>query len=163
MNNYLVPLPRGGHFILQGFGPYIMEGNHDWLLLRPQQTLGAKRLLRPNVGRLDVLVAETLDFVVSFFLIEADLSRSHDLTGPLIRGVKLHLKITERVIGGAAAAIEVDKRHFASPNDGDDRVWAFLTFASDGDLIAGGTDCIDAALILFFQGAAKGVGSLILD
>src|SRR5208283_595046 len=37
-----------------------------------------------------------------------------------------------------------------------------LFFARDSDLIAGGASGIDAALIFLFQGAAKGVGALVL-
>src|SRR2546430_2168077 len=82
----------------------------------------SKRLLRADVGGADVLVAEAFDLVPSFFLIETDLGRSHDLTRALTRRIKLYLKITKRVVGGASAAIELDKRHVASGNDGDDRV-----------------------------------------
>src|SRR5712672_3326974 len=119
-------------------------------------------LLRADVGGLDVLVAEALDFVSSFFLIEADLGRCHDLTGPFARGVKLHLKITEWVVDGASVAIEFDERHVPSGDDGDNRLRAFLAFTRDSDLIAGGTYCVDAALILLFQRAAKGVGASAL-
>ena len=59
------------------------------------------RLLRSDVGSLDVLVAEALDFVLSLFLIEADPGGGHDLTSALTVGIEFHLKITERVVGGA--------------------------------------------------------------
>src|ERR1700687_5891480 len=77
-----------------------------------------KRLLRADVSGFDVLVAEALDFVLSLFLIEADSGRSHDFTGALARGIKLHLKITERVVGSASVAIEFHERHVTSCNDG---------------------------------------------
>ena len=54
---------------------------------------------------LDVLVPEALDFVLSLFLIEADLGRSHDLTGTFPGGVKLHLKIPEWIIGAASVVM----------------------------------------------------------
>src|SRR5579863_758893 len=119
---------------------------------------GSERLLRADVSGLDVLVAEALDFVMSLFLIETDLGRSHNFTGALARGIELHLKVAERVVSGASTAIQLDKRHVARGNNSDDCVWSLLAFARDSDLIAGGTHCVDAALILFSKARRRTSG-----
>src|SRR5689334_3571757 len=87
-----------------------------------KDTFASKRSLRSDVGSLDVLVAEAFDFVLSLFLIEADLGRSHDLTGALVGGVELHLKKAERVVPTAPVVIKLHKRHGTSSNNRDDRV-----------------------------------------
>ena len=115
-----------------------------------------------DVGDLDVLVAEALDLVLPLLLIEADLGRSHDLTAALARSVERYLEITERVVGSASAAIKLAERHGTRSDDRDDRHCALLAFTRDSDLITGGTYRGDAALILLFQGAAKGVRTFIL-
>src|SRR4029077_2865076 len=116
-----------------------------------------------DVAGLNVLVAEALDFVHSLFLIEANLGGSHDLTGHNTLSVNLHLKITEWVASGASVVIKLHERHGTSGNDGDDGVGAFLTFACDSNLIASRADAVDSALVLLFQGTAKGVGALVLQ
>src|SRR4029077_19374993 len=75
----------------------------------------------------------------------------------------LHLKITEWVASGASVVIKLHERHGTSGNDGDDGVGAFLTFACDSNLIASRADAVDSALVLLFQGTAKGVGALVLQ
>jgi len=67
--------------------------------------IASTRSLRAHISSFDVLVAEALDFVLSLLLIETDLGCGHDLAGALAGGVKLYLKVTERVAGAAATVI----------------------------------------------------------
>jgi len=116
-----------------------------------------------NIGGFDVLVAEALDFVVPFLLVEADFGRGHDLSGAFAFGVERHLKKTERVVGGAPIVVQLYEGHGARRDDGDDSVCPMLTFARDGDLIARGAHRVDAALIFFVQCPAECVGPFVFD
>jgi hypothetical protein len=60
---------------------------------------------RTYVCSLYILVAEALNLILSILLIEADSSSSHNLTSALTVGIELHLKITERVVGGASIVV----------------------------------------------------------
>ena len=102
-----------------------------------------------DVGGLDVLVAKTLNFVLSLLLIKADLGGGHDLTGALALVVKLHLKISEGVVTAAPASGKLEKRHGAGGNDGNDGVGALLAFARHSDLIAGGPTALMRPLSSF--------------
>jgi hypothetical protein len=115
-----------------------------------------------NVSGLDVLISVTLDLVLAVFLVEADPCCGHDLTRPVALGVDLHLKITERVVGGASIPVELDKRHVARGDDGNDGVCASLPLAGYGNLVAGGADDVNAALIFLVERAAKSVSAFVL-
>jgi hypothetical protein len=130
----------------------------------PIQNKRGRRLFPwSNVSSLDVLVAVALDFVFPFFLVETNLGSSHDLSGALALGVERYLKKTEGVIGAAATVVEFPETHAAGGNDSNDGVRTVLALAGDGDLIASGTDGVDAALIFLFQSASKSVGPFFFE
>lgn len=104
---------------------------------------------RPDVGGPNVLVAKALNLVLSTFLIKTNFSGRHDLTAAIALSVELYLKIAERVVGCASVSIKLNERHGTSGNDGDDGVGALSAFACDRELIAGGANNGDAALIFF--------------
>jgi hypothetical protein len=84
---------------------------------------------------------------LSTFLIKTSFSGGHNLTAAIALSVELYLKIAERVASCASVLVKLNERHGTSGNDGDDGVGALSAFACDRDLIAGGTDNGDAALI----------------
>jgi hypothetical protein len=100
---------------------------------------------------------------LSTFLIKANFSGGHDLTAAIALGVELYLEIAERVASCASVLIKLNERHGTSGNDGDDCVGTLSAFACDRDLISGGADNGDAALIFLFSRAPKRVGALIFD
>jgi len=116
---------------------------------------------RTDIHSLNVLVAVTLNFVMTLFPVEPDLFRGHYLPDALALFVQLNLQESESVIGGSAASIELNERHIASRYQGDHRFRALLPLSRYCNLVARSADRIDPPHVLLLQRAAKSVWTLI--
>src|SRR5262249_21786379 len=77
-------------------------------------------LQRSNVADFDVLIAEALDVVAIFLLVEAQLGRGHNLAGTHSILVEPHLQESQGIVGAAIITIKFNEGHGARGDNRDD-------------------------------------------
>src|ERR1700735_4353610 len=91
----------------------------------------------PNVCGLDVLIAKTLDYVLSLLLVEFDLCGSHDLARSFAFGIQVELNEAGRIVRASSIVIQLTERHEACRDNGDCSDSISRAFPRHSDLISG--------------------------